>query len=69
MDAASWTGWVPLAETPAERPSLALVVRAGVPLRVALDARIRVKRVGQSVTGTLVEPVYAYDRVVLPAGI
>ncbi len=45
-----------------------LVVAAGRPLRVALHDRLRIRRVGQPVTGTLVDPVYAYDRVVLPAG-
>ena len=45
-----------------------LVVSEGRALRVALDRRFTVKRVGQPVSGTLLEPVYAYDRVVLPAG-
>ena len=49
-------------------PSIPLVVAAGSPLRIALDRRVIVKRVGQAVTGTLLEPVYAYDRVVVPAG-
>jgi hypothetical protein len=55
---------------PGEEPyAVELVVSAGRPLRVALDARLRIRRVGQPVTGTLVDPVYAYDRIVLPAGI
>ena len=45
-----------------------LTVAAGRPLRVALDQTVRIRRVGQPVSGTLVEPVYAYDRIVLPAG-
>jgi hypothetical protein len=45
-----------------------LVVKAGRPLRVALDRRIRRRRVGQPATGPPVEDVYARDRVVLPAG-
>ena len=45
-----------------------LVVKAGRPLRVALNQRTRVERVGQTITGTLVEPVYAYDRIVVPVG-
>src|SRR5262245_14706055 len=49
-------------------PKVALVVAVGRPLRVSLDTRIRVKRAGQPVTATLVEPVYVYDRVVIPAG-
>jgi hypothetical protein len=49
-------------------PPIALLVKAGTPLRVALDERVTLRRVGQPVLGTLVEPVYSYDRVVLPAG-
>ena len=49
-------------------PSIDLVVSAGRPLRVALDDRIQLKSVGQPVTGTVTEPVYAYDRVVIEAG-
>jgi hypothetical protein len=49
-------------------PPIDLLVRVGTPLRVALDERVTLRRVGQPVLGTLVEPVYSYDRVVLPAG-
>jgi hypothetical protein len=54
----------------AEEPAAAidLVVEAGRPLQVALDQRVSVKRIGQPVTGTLVDPVYGYDRILVPAG-
>lgn len=45
-----------------------LIVPAGRPIRVSLDDRVRLERVGQPITGTVTEPVYAYDRVVIPAG-
>jgi hypothetical protein len=45
-----------------------LLVRVGTLLRVALDERVTLRRVGQPVLGTLIEPVYSYDRVVLAAG-
>ena len=45
-----------------------LVLGSGRTLRVALDHRITVHRAGQTFTGTLIEPVYVYDRVVLPVG-
>src|SRR5438128_11957842 len=48
--------------------SIDLVVQAGRPLRVELDQRIRLQKVGQVVTGTVREPVYAYDRIVIPVG-
>lgn len=48
--------------------SIDFVVGAGRPLRVELDQRIRLQSVGQVVTGTVREPVYAYDRIVIPVG-
>jgi len=48
--------------------SVKLIVKPGRSLRVALNQRFTVKAVGQPVTATLVEPMYAYDRVVVPAG-
>src|SRR6266850_5095142 len=67
---------VVLASVGAARPAAAqsgqmtidLVVATGRPLRVALDQRIQLKRVGQPVTGAVTEPVYAYDRIVIPVG-
>jgi hypothetical protein len=53
---------------PRQTDSIRLLVAAGIPLRLALDHRIVVKRVGQRVTATLAEPVYVYDRIVLPVG-
>ena len=52
----------------AQEPTVELVVAAGRPLRVSLDDTVTVKRVGQPIAGTVVEPVYAYDRIVIPAG-
>jgi hypothetical protein len=48
--------------------SIDLVVKSGTALQIALDSRVTVKRVGQAIGGTLVSDVYAYDRVVFPAG-
>ncbi|MDR3719844.1 MAG: hypothetical protein P4K98_13680 [Bryobacteraceae bacterium] len=45
-----------------------MTVPTGVPLRVALDRRVAVKRVGEPIRTRLVEPVYVYDRIALPAG-
>jgi hypothetical protein len=52
----------------AQLSSVALELKAGRPFRVALDQKVSIKRVGQSVTGTVVEAVWAYDRIVIPAG-
>jgi hypothetical protein len=53
---------------PVDQPSIDLVVSAGRPLRVALGERVRLKSAGQVVTGTVTEPVYAYDRIVIDVG-
>lgn len=45
----------------------AATVPSGVPLRVALEHRVAIKHVGDHIQGRLVEPVYIFDRVVLPA--
>jgi hypothetical protein len=45
-----------------------LSIPSGTPLRIAIDQRVRVHRAGEVVHGTLVEPVYAFDQPVIPAG-
>jgi hypothetical protein len=45
-----------------------LTVPEGTALQVVLDREIRVKNVGQPVHGHLLEPVYTFDRLVLPVG-
>jgi hypothetical protein len=45
-----------------------LTVQAGTPLQVALDREIRVKKEGQPIQGHLMQPVYAFDQLVLPVG-
>jgi len=57
--------------TPAKTPSpssIALIVPAGTPVKVAIDREVRVRRVGQAVHGEVVDPIYAFDRLVVPAG-
>ncbi len=48
--------------------SVALAVPTGTPIKVSLDAEVRVRNVGQAVHGKVVEPVYAFDQLVVPAG-
>ena len=45
-----------------------LQVPAGTALRVAIDQKVRIARVGQVVSGKITEPVYAFDQAVIPAG-
>ena len=40
----------------------------GTALQVALGNEVRVQKVGQPIHGRIVEPVYAFDRLVVPVG-
>ena len=53
---------------PAQPESVALAVPKGTPLQVALDQEVRVKKVGQTIHGRVVDQVYAFDHVVIPVG-
>ncbi|MGA8493785.1 MAG: hypothetical protein WB711_25420 [Terriglobales bacterium] len=48
--------------------SISLTVPAGTPLKVALDQEVRLRKVGQPIHGKVVEPVYSFDKIVIPAG-
>ena len=45
-----------------------LEVPTGTPLPVVLDKEIRLQRTGQTIRGKIAEPVYAFDKLVVPAG-
>jgi hypothetical protein len=53
---------------PAAPQSVALTVPKGTPLQVALDGEVRVKQAGQAIHGRVVQPVYAFDHIVIPIG-
>ena len=48
--------------------TIRLSVPEGTPLRIALDQRTRIAHVGELVHGKVVDPVYAFDELVIPAG-
>jgi type IV secretory pathway VirB10-like protein len=48
--------------------SVTLTVPKGTSLQVALEKEVRIKRVGQCVHAQVVEPVYAFDHLVVPVG-
>jgi hypothetical protein len=58
----------PPATAPAPEKTMALTVPKGAPLEIALKEDIRIKRVGQEIHGQVLQPVYAFDRLVIPAG-
>lgn len=53
---------------PSQVSSIPLTVPPGTPLKVALDKEVRVRTAGQPVHGRVMEPVYAFDHLVVPAG-
>jgi hypothetical protein len=59
---------VPAPALPEVSNSIPLAVPAGTPLKVALDQEVRIREVGQPVHGKVVEPVYCFDKIVVPAG-
>jgi hypothetical protein len=58
----------PSNQVPVQPQLIELTVPKGTPLQVALDTEVRVKKQGQSIHGRVVEPVYAFDHMVIPAG-
>jgi hypothetical protein len=55
-------------EKPPTPETVLLIVPKGTPLQVALEKEVRVEKVGQALHGRIVEPVYAFDKIVLPVG-
>jgi hypothetical protein len=53
---------------PKQPPSIPLTVAPATPLKVALDHEIRIQKVGQPVHGKTMEPIYAFDKLLIPAG-
>lgn len=47
---------------------ITLEVPAGTPLPVILDKEVRIRKTGQPIHGKIAEPVYAFDKLVVPAG-
>jgi len=45
-----------------------MTIPLGTPIKVALDSDVRIREVGQSIHGKTTEPVYAFDKLLIPAG-
>ena len=54
--------------TAPSKAQIALAIPSGTPLRIAVDRRVRIKNAGETVSGKVVETVYAFDQPVIPAG-
>lgn len=48
--------------------TVAMSVPTGTPIKVALDSEVRVRRVGQAIHVKTTEPVYAFDKLLIPVG-
>src|SRR5580693_8479281 len=48
--------------------TIPLTVPKGTAVQVVLDKELKIQNVGQSVHGRVAEPVYAFDKLVVPAG-
>jgi hypothetical protein len=48
--------------------TISLLVPKGTAIQVALDREVKVVKVGQPLHGRTVEPIYAFDRLVIPVG-
>src|SRR5260221_587775 len=51
-----------------EAHTLAMTVPNGAPLQIALDKEVRVRKVGEPITGRVMQPVYIFDHLVIPVG-
>jgi hypothetical protein len=58
----------PVPAQPKPKPSVFLEVVPGTPLKVALDKEVRIRQVGQSIGGTITEPIYSFDKLLVPTG-
>jgi hypothetical protein len=48
--------------------TIAIAVPNGTPLQIALDKEVRVRKIGEPISGRVVQPVYVFDRLVIPVG-
>ena len=53
---------------PAPLETVSLIVPKGMAVQIALDEEVRIRKVGQPISGHVVEPVYAFDKLVVPVG-
>lgn len=54
-----------VADVPIE---MSMTVAAGTPIKVAIDSEVRIRAVGQTIQGKTTEPVYAFDKLLIPVG-
>jgi hypothetical protein len=55
-------------QSSSEPHAIAMTVPNGTPLQIALDKEVRVRKVGKPITGRVMQPIYVFDRLVIPVG-
>ena len=55
-------------KAPPPPQTVSLTVPKGTPLQVVLDKEVKIGKVGQPIHGRTAEPVYAFDKLVVPVG-
>lgn len=72
VSACIFAGNLPAHAIPSQSASNArdipMTVPDGTALQVVLGREVRVRKIGEPITGRVVQPVYAFDRLVIPAG-
>ena len=58
----------PAQQSPIKSNVIPLTVKRDIPIRVALEKSVRIKHVGAPIEGRVIQPVYVFDRKVIPAG-
>ena len=58
----------PTAAQPSKPTIIPLTVTPGTPLKVALDTEVKIQKPGQVLHGKTTEPIYAFDKLLVPAG-
>ncbi len=58
----------PISSAPQPALNMAMTVPSGTPIKVALDSEVRIREVGQPIHGKTTEPVYAFDKLLIPVG-
>src|SRR5436853_610686 len=53
---------------PQQTLTVPMTVPSGTPIKVALDSEVRIREVGQAIHGKTTEPVYAFDKLLIPVG-
>jgi hypothetical protein len=55
-------------QSSSEFRTIAMTVPNGTPLQIALDKEVRIRKVGEAITGRVMQPVYVFDHLVIPVG-